>query len=735
MNSLKENYRRKIVLLSAVIALPIVLGACVSNSNVDESSSPLPLAQKVVPEWANAYQTLGSDVVNHLSMLEQFIPDPLIRESVGEVLIENAIASVPGGKLDQHEILRKAGRVLGYAGCSDSRVVCDTVFYSASAKEDFIIEEAKSLGGAPRIFEKGVNISILSTHSTCIGVSEGCGALGALKELLSNPEAKAKFIKHGIPSQTIEEILKSLESANPTDQAVIGAKIQAKFNYLAHGGDSHVAVAVQAGHADGKMEILGAFNEKGAEVKVPSLARDFVFVQNNISDEIVAGLAEGQKPFLAVINATGLPTADLMGTKALEPGQIFKVTGEIRNGVLSANEVDRILAGIGYPLAHDWGKVLWIFAKNEEELSLIENRLLRSSIANEFLKRNGVILSAVVDEKGKIIGNIFLSQLKSAEKSVDAALTFEATSSHLVVSSNRISLSELVEQNALVSIAQTNDGALTASRWKEALSKIKQISSKTLKIASASADLLKPFFDAGWYMLLDEAYEKLSKMGPVFDNFDHQITISVPREQFDSFLKIESNVDPRLVILKDGRGLFQTKYTKDELSEQFFGYLNAWADDFSQNKREGDSWANGQSGNSNSQFYEVGNDNLFKIFVFGFQTPSVNNSEYDIVRLSGAKSPVVFFPIGMELKNSEKTPVSPNHIDLSQDGLKKQPFMVVDTQTGEYLITGTEGQIVVEVRSNKLYNNVPISYFLMLTSHNDGSIDVQNVGYFDPTKK
>ena len=278
-------------------------------------------------------ESFSPGLSSNLEIITKAIPDKQIRTLVAETLVNNRLGSSPGKRLELSKKLIDSGRGIGGNFCGDSRVVCNTVFYSASEGSAIATSEKRALGAAPSVFNKGINVSILATHCNSISDPSGCGALAGLAEL-ENAGGYQKLRAHNISDDTIKLLQSSLRSPDPDIQAVAGAKIQALINANAH-GTGHVAVAVRMGHADGSMQILGAYNELGQPVGVPDVVKEFVAFNSNSPIGVNSkDLSLGQAPPQFAMNSTRFNIQDLMGKQAATPGDTFKITIQSDTGGL-----------------------------------------------------------------------------------------------------------------------------------------------------------------------------------------------------------------------------------------------------------------------------------------------------------------------------------------------------------------------------------------------------------------
>lgn len=82
-----------------------------------------------------------------------------------------------------------------------------------------------------------------------------------------------------------------------------------------------------------------------------------------------------------------------------------------------------------------------------------------------------------------------------------------------------------------------------------------------------------------------------------------------------------------------------------------------------------------------------------------------------------------------------ETSLSPKHWDLTKEGIRKQPFMVLNPETGEFLTTVTPGEMIVPVESLSPRNPaVKVTYFLHMKSDGEGRITVKAAGYKEESK-
>jgi hypothetical protein len=743
-----KRFNRKLVinsLLAASIAACSVLPPTsrASSVPVDGTRTALPLPSPTpftdnspkyiaTPEygrfttdgaWLSAYSKLGTAFQTKLGMLEKTIPDPFIRNRVAEILISNRIASMKDGSLSAYNMLLASGRVIGMEACSDSRIVCSTSFFSSSQGAT-VISEQRALGAAPRIFDKGINISILATHANTCNETGGCGALAALADLEKGSRGYYELAKHVSPD-TIKVIQNSLHRADPEEQAVIGAKIQAMINANAHGTD-HITVAVKMGHADGSMMILGAFDQNGNPVPVPQVVREYVAFNSKSPLAINPALAAGQAPVESVLNSTRIPTVELMDKLAKDPGHTFKIsvrpqTGDPRQ-ILDIVTIDDAVAAANYPLAHpQWGKIQWIFGRTPEETALIREKLLTSDKMWNFLGRNGVVVEATVDDAGQIVSMKVtqLAKLSDKARSVEALKKIGTTNVEVALSQKTFTEAELLV---------TETSAAKAFKWKPVIDNLKKMGRVGLKVLNA----LQPLFNAGFYISMIDAYKELSDMDMVYDTHALSMTPTkdgknaysggldnggiISTDQYNALLKEKPNIEP---LMRNGN--FETTYTQEQLAASYFGLISEYMTEISSS---GGNMTIG-SKNPNSEFYGVSLSDLMKVgkmLVFDHIDPTDHPNNHKKYAKTGL--PLVFLPLPVE------TSFSPMHWDLSREGINKHQFIVINTETGEFLTTAAPGEMIVPVESLSPRNSaVRVTYFIYMKSDGEGRITVRVAGY------
>lgn len=730
--------RRDFLKLASITGIGAGIAACAPTPVKDALLNPLPSATPfadnkpryvVTPEysqfttdgaWASVFTKLGASFQKELGLLEKTIPDPFIRNRVAEVLIGNRIASMKGGDLSMYSMLLESGKVIGMEACADSRLICRTSFFSASEGAT-VISEQRSLGAAPRVFDKGINVSILATHANTCNETGGCGALAALAELEKGSKGYNELVKHVSPD-TIKIIQQSLHNASPDEQAVIGAKIQALINAQAH-GTGHITVAVKMGHADGSMTILGAFDQNGKAVSIPQIVQEYVAFNTKSPLMVDPKLAAGQAPVESVLNATRFPTVKLMDGLAEQPGHTFKIsvrpqTGDSRQ-LLDVLAIDEGVAAANYPLAHpQWGKIQWVFGRSPEELALMRQRLLTSDKMWGFLGRQGVMVEALVDDSGKIVSlNVTqLAKIPKGAQNIDALKKIGIANVEVTLSQKTFAEAELVTREAT---------AANASKWRSVFDNLKKMGKVGLKI-------LQPLFNAGMYVSMIDAYKDISDMDMVYDTHALGMTPTkdgrnafgggldnggvISTAQYNTSLKEKPNIEP---LMRNGN--FGTTYTQEQFADSYFGLVNDYLTEAS---ASGGNTIIG-SKNQNSKFLGVSLGDLNKVGkVLAFDHIDPTDGPNTHKKYVKAGPPLIFLPMPVE------TSFSPKNWDLTKEGIRKQPFMVVNSETGEFLTTVTPGEMIVPVVSLSPRNPaIKVIYFIHMKSDGEGRITVKAVGY------
>lgn len=667
--------------------------------------------------WLSAFSRLNPELTSNLSALDNAVPDPLVKARIAEVLVDNYLASQPGEVLDKFRILKEAGQVYGSNMCGDSRIICKTIYSVADSGRvaegftDVVSIEQRSLGAAPRIFDPGINISLLATHCNSLTDPTGCGALAALAKL-KEPGGADFLVQHGIDEATIAEIKRTLTYAMPDEQAIIAAKIQAMANAKAH-GTGHITVATKIGH-DGSWQIIGAFDETGQSVQVPALIKDVVAINRAPVSEVDAFLARGQKPFEIVLNATEFNTQDLFGPKAEIPGHTFKITarpqGAIQSVALNIREIDQAIAGVNYPMAHDWSRVQWVVGRTPDELALIRDRLFASDQTWKFLGRDGYIIEAMVNENGQLTGVARFTRLADYTSNINDVEALRK----IGVNQVEVLLSQktLVEAQKIASQAEAQ-GTMAASKWKEVATRLKNVGRVGLKILR----VLQPVFDAGTVIWASGVYEQISQMDVVHEAYEPAVSRVLTTEEYNESLNQNPNLEPYLA-----QGVYQANYTQEGLANAFLGLVHKYNYDID---LLGGNWVDGPS-NPNSQFFGMAITDLYKILNFDFSAyPHDPADQHKILTKSG--TPLIFFPLAQE------TSFSPANYEYTVEGMKNHRFMILNPDTGEFLITGIDGEMIVPVVSKTPRNGVQVEYYLYIHTDGNGNINVKCVGYNDPS--
>lgn len=678
--------------------------------------------------WLSAFNAfINPETRRALNELDSLFPDPIVKNRVAQVLIENDLASKPGSSLEIFNILKKEGRIIGSTLCADSRVICDTIFYASEHGKtvpQFAAIEERSLGAAPRIFDKGINVSILATHCNSAGDISGCGALQALAKL-REPGGADWLRTHGIAQDTIDEILRTLQKANPDEQAVIAAKLQAMMNANAHGGERHIAIAVKVGHADQAMEVIDAFDNLGNRVsldKLPEFAKEYLAVNGSKVGQIDAFLARGQRPLEYVLNTTDLNIQQLMGKGTENAGNTFKITARPQIGnygrTLNIDEIKKAVAALNYPLTHDWGKIQWILAKSPQELALIRDELYKSDKFWQFLARGNTMVEVVVDTKGKITGGINITQINDLVRQPFSGIEgvkLRGTVTEVILAQRALRDAERLMKNS----AKAEE---IAGKYGKYLEGLKSAGSIVLKIIKA----LNPLFNAQSIKEIADGIQTVANMNVVYDRHAFAtdgrgrrggLVNIMTTQDYVSYLKQNLNVEPYMAA-----GLYDTIYTKEELSGAFWGLVQRWVHDYDQ---FGGTFENGPK-NPKSEFYGVGVDQLFSIMVHDYMDPNAGQIHKKFAKVG---KPLIFKPLPVV------TAFSPAHTEYSEDGLKKQPFIILNPDTGEFLMTGIPGEMIIPVKSLEPRNGVEVTYYLYYRMDEQGNLRVKCIGYSDPTAK
>lgn len=718
--------------IGSLLAVPVLVAGCALPPDI----TPTPFVDNkpkytATPEysqfttdaaWLSIFNKLGTSFQKELGLLEKAIPDPFIRNRVAEVLIGNRIASMKGGDLSMYSMLLESGKVIGMEACADSRIVCKTSFYSASEGAT-VISEQRALGAAPRVFDKGINVSILATHANTCNETGGCGALAALAELKKGSKGYDELAKHVSPD-TIKLIQSSLHNPNPDEQAVIGAKIQAIINSNAHGGDGHITVAVKMGHADGSMTVLGAFDQNGNAVPIPKVVEEYIAFNTKSPLMVDPKLAAGQAPVESVINTTRFPTAKLMDSLVEQPGHTFKIslrpqTGDPRQ-IINALNIEDGVATANYPLAHpQWGKIQWVIGRTPEETALIRESLLKSDKMEGFLGKQGVIVEAVVNDAGEIT-ELGITQMAQGSKGIQSVDKLKAMGG-LVNVEVALSQKTLAEAELLVA-------GNTVSKSKPIVEALKKVGKAGIQVFKR----LAPLFDAGMIISAIDAYKEWADMDMVYDSHalimtstkDGKNALSggldnggfITTDQYNTSLRDKPNLEPLML-----NGNFGTTYTQQQFADSYFGSIS---DFITEASSSGGNTIVG-SKNPNSKYFGVSLGDLQKMGkVLVFDHKDITDPVNPHKKYMKPGLPLVFLPMSVE------TSTSPKYWDLTKEGIGKHPFMIVNSDTGEFLTTVTPGEMIVPVESLTPRNPaVKVTYFLQMKSDGEGRITVKAIGY------
>lgn len=670
-----------------------------------------------------------ASTIQNLKALDR-LPNQLQKNRILEVLLANE-AAAKGGTFKYFDELRKSGQIIGSTLCGDSRVICQTMFSAVDKgvikSPQFAAIEARSLGGAPRVFERGVNVSILATHCNSSKDITGCGALQALAELQKSGGDQI-LRQHGLAKDTIDEILSSLSKASkatPDEQANMMAIIQARINAINHGGDRHITVAVKIGHADKSMEVIDAFDNLGKRVAIedlPDFAKRYIAVNSATAGEVDAYLKSGQKPFEYWLNATGYNIQDMAGPKTGIPGQAFKITARPQTGdlarAINLAEIKQAVAGINYPLAHDWGRIQWVLAKNYDELAAIRSELLASDKAWEFLGRGGVVVEAVID-KGKIDGAMHILQAAELveEKADIARLKRIGLTTDVILSKAALRNAEKMIAEAKAAGAKAEEASFTKAekivKWLESKGTL------ALKILGK----LQPLFYAQMTIEATDKITKLLHMG-IIQTVRGNIAVRTNRfsilttSEYNSLKNSTPKVNPSLSVA----GLFQANINQKNLGERYWRMMQMY------NQELGPVIPGGPSGsyingpvNPNSPFYGINLDNLAGVIEWEFLEPH-NNHKPITLRKFG--SPLVYKPLpNIGTDNIPKW-------NYSEEGLAKHEFFIVDPDTGKEVFTNVESEMILpyaELNPEKGTENT--LYYLKVRSDGKGIITTTSVAY------
>lgn len=682
-----------------------------------------PTEQFVSPlAWgAVVNRILGNGFSENLSMLVRAIPDKELRVMTAQVITANRLKSRPSAELDLYRELTKAERVIGNTICGDSRFVCKTAFFDSATGQMVAVAEQRTLGAAPTIYGKGVNVSLVMAHCNTVLDPSGCGAIGAAIKM---DEGKSReLLAQGISQNTLDVIKQTEVGIDPEIQAVRAAKIQAHLNTIAHGGDPHITVAVKAGLADGSMEVLGAFDESGKAVKIPDVVGDFIaFNKHTPSETQALSLTKGQSPRVYALNATTFNTQDLMGSLAEEKGQTFKLTLQPQTGnktiPINVNELEQAVASLEYPLAHkEWGKLQLVFGRSPEELALIRDRLMKSEKAWDFMNNKGVIVEALVNEKGEIT---MLNVLQLDKfKNVKSALQPLTTSNMYQIP---ISGKVIAEAESLAAQAEP----AKASGLNKIVTQLKSMAPLAFKVLR----IVQPVFDAAITIDIINAIKKMNRMSSVMD--DHSSGQSPKKnggttagdlqngsgvmttQEYYSWLKPYPEADPHMI-----SGNYGTTYTKRQLGMEFVGLINNYVAETAGN---GD-WTNG-SKDPNHPYYKTSLSDVEKagkVFLFDYRNIH-DGGKHERFTVPGR--PLIFYPQPIS------TTQSPIHYEYADGEMKQHQFVVLNPNNGEALFTDIPGQMVVPVVNVEPKNpNKMVTYYLLLISDGQGNISVNPVGY------
>ncbi len=675
----------------------------------------------IAPVLAIYGQFLTEPTRRLLTSLDDLITDPTVRYNTASGIISNALASRPDGSISRAQILKEKGRTLFFNFCADSRLVCSDLTAVANG-QTYTVVESRSLGAQPKVPEKGTTVSLLATHCDSSGVLTGCGALNAV-ERMKELGGEAYLKNHNILDSTIQQIKSGLSSSNPEIQAVTSAKHQALVTYLAN-NDENIVVAAVYGQADNSWKILGAYNQFGEEVKVPPLVEDFI-ARN--SGKAVGDINEAllkQKPPIYALNATGINTQTLLGPTAAEPGNMFKITALPDNGTrraINVAEVDFAVAGNAYAQANKWGQLQWVVARSPEELDLLRSRLLANKTTWTFLENKGVIVEALVDTNGAFTGSLRVSSIGELGSLKSEFLA----SQQLGLVTSKISLSAKTFAEAEKALAEG-----LAQDVPKATKIIRGLKA-TGKLFLTVLDRLQPIFllltlddlvseykkSHGYEKVYYEHAKRLGIQGPV--------TKSLPESGYALAQTLYPAVEPYLVYSKM-YDTTQHPYTRSELANEFSGMVKDFISDMGIYNSRIITKERYTIKDPNSKYAGQSLDSLYKILKLDFIDKHDHGTQKVLTKVG---RPLVYFPVPPENYQS-------NNPWLEKADLQKEQFIILDPDTGEFLLTGVEGQMVVPmVIENQKSGMAKTVYYIHIHMDKNGNMVTKNVGFDDPTKK
>ncbi len=665
--------------------------------------------------WYTAYEMFGPELVAKFQALDR-ISDPIAREYVAKIIWGNFQAVNLLDQTVQFEALKEAGRVIGCTTCVDSRIIgANGPFYATTEGSAvpmlYATEDQHSLAGTARLFDPSVKTSIVATHCISPINMGGCGALAAFKQL-SEARGREALAHHGISELTITTVLNDIKSADPIIQARAAAQIQAIMN-----GPEHVTVATIITHT-GQWEAVGVFNGLGEELReIPTVIQQLLALNRQPLD---AALIAAQKPPVIGINTTNFNTKDLFGADlAGTPGQLFKVTvrpqvGEVlaptnvaELGAEIGGHIDQAIAGSLYAEAHDWAKVIAIFGQSEADIAPTLKALMNDDVTMRFLARPGAHIAInLTNEKGLIqtVRIIKLAETVDPQAEIAAIRAIGTTSFE-------IKASELtIAQAQAIAAAETLSPAA-----KRALDLAQRFGTITFKVLR----FLEPLLNAGNAVWVADIWSQMRSWNAEysrhsFAEIDGQrggISRVLTSAEYQQRLQQLPDVEPYMW------GEFETTYTQAELGTEYLGLVEHYLNDVAE---FGGDMTNGPK-NEASVFYGMGITDLKKVLNFDYF--DITNPGHEHRTFHTVGRPIFFFPLGTS------NDFSPDNISLTPDGIKNQPFMVLDPNSGQFVTTDSKSQMIIKIVGNEPLTSNTVYYYLLVSSEGDGQIHTKCVGY------
>lgn len=288
-----------------------------------------------------------------------------------------------------------------------------------------VVSEVRQVGTQPSLFPAGVNESVFITHEAIELCGTGCGYLGGVDAMIKDPTLGIEALKaHGVPDETIGYIQNWLANnrhrfadpsiIKPDEWAQIGAEIQASINYQKYGQSHKVLFAVRADGSEsvrklGWVDHLGnVVYDNFDEVPILSGAIDYV----NRPHPLIESVVKGQQPGMNIVSAS----------KRITPAQAFGEYNQneafivnLDNRPPTKEALDELIAGFDYSpgALKQRGNIIHLMADTPEEMTMLRQAFMQTSIADDFFKNGGKITELLINENGLINRNVVVRSLEN----------------------------------------------------------------------------------------------------------------------------------------------------------------------------------------------------------------------------------------------------------------------------------------------------------------------------------